>query len=148
MNDPTRLLRVAYWFGAIFDGAMIVPLLLPRVAAAMFGIEAFAPGADYRYATAVGAALMAGWTALLVWGVLRPVERRGVLLLTACPVVFGLIAAGAYAVGSGLVGLPAMAPTLVFQVGGCALFITAYRRAAVFARAAEGDVHRMGAAAG
>ncbi len=32
-------------------------------------------------------ALMFGWTALLVWGLLKPIERRGVLLLTVVPVV-------------------------------------------------------------
>ncbi len=34
--------------------------------------------------------LMTGWTFLLVWAVRKPVERRGVILLTAFPVVFGL----------------------------------------------------------
>lgn len=32
-------------------------------------------------------ALMVGWTLLLIWGVLKPYERRGVLLLTAFPVM-------------------------------------------------------------
>lgn len=72
----------------------------------MLGIRAFTPAPDFRDAAAIGAALMAGWTALLVWGVLRPVERRGVLLLAAFPVVLGLIAAGIYAVAGGLVGVP------------------------------------------
>ena len=34
--------------------------------------------------------LMTGWTFLLIWGLQKPVERRGVLLLTAFPVIFGL----------------------------------------------------------
>jgi hypothetical protein len=136
MNDPTRLLLVAYWFGAILDGAMVVPLLVPRIAAAMLGLVGFAPTPDFRYAAAVGAALMAGWTALLVWGALRPLDRRGILLLTACPVVVGLIAAGIYAVASGLVRLPLMVPMFAFQVGGCALFVTAYLRGSAFARGA------------
>jgi hypothetical protein len=149
MKSPIRLLRVAYWFGAVFDGAMLIPLLLRRAAASMLGLDRFAPGADYRYAAAVAAALMAGWTALLVWGVLRPVERRGVLLLTACPVVFGLIAAGIYAVVSGLVRLPYMLPIFAFQAVGCALFITAYARAAAFERTAAGaDRHSVSGAIG
>ena len=90
MRNRLTFLRFAYWFGAILDGAMIVPLLVPSVASAMLGIDAFHPGPDYRYASSVGAALMGGWTTLLVWGGLRPVERRDVLLLTVVPVVVGL----------------------------------------------------------
>ena len=33
---------------------------------------------------------MTGWTFLLLWAFLKPVERRGVLLLTACPVIVGI----------------------------------------------------------
>jgi hypothetical protein len=120
MRNRLAFLRFAYWFGAIADGATIVPLLVPSVAAAMLGIDACHPGPDYRYAT------MAGWTTLLVWGALRPVERRDVLLLTVLPVMVGLVAAGAYAVSTGFVSLPHMAPTFVFQVVGIAIFLTAY----------------------
>jgi hypothetical protein len=49
-------------------------------------------------------------------------------------VVVGLIAAGIYAVASGLVRLPLMAPMFAFQLGGCVLFVTAYLRGSVFAR--------------
>ncbi len=137
MNNPYRILVVAYWFGAIFDALMVVPLLVPRVAAALLGLAAFAPGSDYRYAAAIGAALMAGWAGLLVWGVRSPVERRGVLLLTSCPVVVGLIAAGIYAVGSGLVSAPYMVPVFAAQIFGCGLFVTAYIRAASLPRSAR-----------
>ena len=126
MRNRFAFLRFAYWFGAILDGAMIVPLLVPSVASAMLGIDAFHPGPDYRYASSVGAALMGGWTTLLVWGGLRPVERRDVLLLTVVPVVVGLVAAGGYAVSTGFVSLSHMAPTFVLQAMGIAIFLTAY----------------------
>jgi hypothetical protein len=38
-----------------------------------------------------GASLMWGWTFLLYWASKKPVERRGVLLLTVFPALFGLI---------------------------------------------------------
>lgn len=126
---PPSGLRFAYWFGAVFDGAMLVPLLFPAAAGAMLGLDRFEPGADYRYAAFLGAALMAGWTALLIWGGQQPVERRGVLLLTAVPVVVGLAGAGAYAVASDLVRVPFMLPVFVCQAVGCAIFVSAYMRA-------------------
>lgn len=90
MKSPARLLHAAYRIGAVADGAMLVPLLMPKAAGAIFGISRFAPGPDYRYATAVGAALMAGWTALLLWADREPLQRRGILLLTVFPVLVGL----------------------------------------------------------
>lgn len=134
MNDPRRLLRASYRIGAVVDAAALVTLLVPSAAAAMLGIHRFTPGADYRYAAGVGAALMAGWTVLLIWADRRPVERCGVLLLTVCPVLIGLIAAGGYAVGSGLVRLPYLLPVFTVQIGICVLFITAHRRATAFQR--------------
>jgi hypothetical protein len=132
VNDPSRLLRASYRIGAAVDAVALVPLLVPSAAQAMLGIHRFAPGADYRYAAGVGAALMAGWTVLLVWADRRPIERCGVLLLTVCPVLIGLIAAGSYAVGSGLVRLAYLLPVFTVQVGICVLFVTAYLRAAAF----------------
>jgi len=123
MKRRIGFLRFVYLYGAIFDGLTVVPMLSPAVGARMLGIADFQPGPDYRYAMGVAAALMTGWTALLVWGVFDPIARRGVMLLTAAPVLVGLIAAGVYAVTTGLVALPNMAPIFTFQVVGIALFV-------------------------
>jgi hypothetical protein len=135
MRHGAGFLRFVYLFGATFDGLMLIPMLSPPVGARMLGIAEFHPGPDYRYAMGVAAALMAGWTALLVWGAFDPAPRRGILLLTAAPVVAGLIAAGIYAVASGLVALSSMAPIFAFQILGAALFVAGYR---VAGRAMEG----------
>ncbi len=127
MKRHTGFLRFVYLFGATFDGLMLIPMLSPAIGARILGVADFQPGPDYRYAMGVAAALMAGWTALLVWGVFDPVARRGALLLTAAPVLTGLIAAGVYAVAAGLVALPNMAPIFAFQVFGVALFVAGYR---------------------
>ena len=129
VKSPSRLVHLAYWTGAVVDGAMVLPLLAPSVAATMLGINGFAPGSDYRYVAGLCAALMAGWTVLLAWGRPRPIARRGVLLLTVCPVVLGLAAAGGYALHSGLVRPLYLAPTLAVQFGVAVLFLAAYRRA-------------------
>ncbi|WP_433229674.1 hypothetical protein [Actinomadura formosensis] len=145
MNRVPRLLHAAYWIGAVADALALIPLLVPKAAEVMLGLDGFAPGSDYRYAAGIAAALMAGWTVLLVWADRRPVERRGVLLLTVCPVLIGLIASGGYAVHSGLTRLPYLAPVFVFQIGASVLFVVAYLRA----RAAErGPSHGAAHAAG
>lgn len=139
-GPSTRLVRVAYWVGAVLDAAMVVPLLAPSVAGAMFGIGRFAPDADYRYAAGLCAALMAGWTGLLIWADRDPVARRGVLLLTVCPVVLGLAAAGVYAMRSGLVPPANIAPMFAAQLGIIVLFLGAYRRADTLAHRSTGPL--------
>jgi hypothetical protein len=126
MNRSIVFLRLAYWAGAILDAAMLPPMLVPSIGAKMYGIADFHPGAEYRYAMYVGASLMAGWTALLLWADRKPVERRGVILLTIIPVIAGLIAASLYTVASGLVTVGGILPILVLQVSLTAFFLGAY----------------------
>ena len=90
-------------------------MLSPKIASVAFGIPNFNPGNDYRYAMYIAAALMLGWVSLLIWADRKPVERRGVLLLTIFPVVIGLIFSGVYAVTSNLIRIDTMLPTWIMQ---------------------------------
>ena len=128
MGEPIRLLRIAYWAGAILDAIALVPMLSPAIGGAMLGIPDFHPGPDYRYAMYLAASLMLGWTCLLIWADRKPLERRGVLVLTAFPVVAGLFLAGVYAVASRLVDIGHLLPTFVLQLLVAALFLYAYHR--------------------
>jgi hypothetical protein len=74
----------------------------------------------------VGASLMAGWTALLVWADRKPVERRGVILLTVIPILVGMIGSSFYAAASGLVAPARILPILVLQFSVTALYLGAY----------------------
>jgi hypothetical protein len=121
-----HFLRAAYRLGAVIDAAMLLPMLHPPLGAAMFGIADFHPGPEYRYAMYVGASLMAGWTVLLVWADRKPVERRGVILLTLVPVMAGLISASIYAAASGLMAPVRILPMAILQTSATALFIGAH----------------------
>ena len=90
MDDPVRWLRISYWAGAILDALAALSMLSPEVFAATNGLQNFHPGIEYRYAMGMGASLMLGWTALLLWADRKPLERKGVLLITLLPVVLGL----------------------------------------------------------
>jgi hypothetical protein len=130
MRKKILLLRVCYWIGAVADALSAVVMLFPRLGGSMYGMPDFNPGDDYRYAMGMGASLMLGWTFLLIWADRRPVERRGVLILTVFPVLFGLIISGIYAVATGLVPVENMVPTWIFQgvVTGLYLFSYVYTR--------------------
>ena len=126
MRKQILFLRIAYIAGAVLDGVMLLPMLFPAVAGAMFGIADFDPGAEYTYAMAIGASLMLGWTVLLIWGFLKPLERKGIILITAVPVVIGMILANIYAVSGGIVQIGNMLPTFILQAILLVLFLLSY----------------------
>lgn len=115
MDKKVFLLRLCYWIGIIFDGAMVFPLLSPKILGVMFGIPNFNPDVNFRVVSFVGAALMAGWTVLLFWADRKPVERRDILLITLYPVLSGLILACIYAVAQGMTKIGWMLPTFTLQ---------------------------------
>jgi hypothetical protein len=127
--DAVRWLRFSYWVGAIVDLAAGVQMLFPPLFAFGMGLKDFSPGANYRYAMGMGAALMFGWTALLLWADRKPVERMGVLPLTVVPVIAGLALNEACGVGWGFLSAAAAAPIWALQTALAALFLYAYFRA-------------------
>lgn len=116
MKNKIIWLRISYWVGAIADGFAALRMLFPKMA----------HGVEYRYALALGASLMIGWTFLLVWADRKPLERKGVLLLTAFPVVTGILLAEIYAVTAKLITFEKMLPTGAFLVGLIVLFSFSY----------------------
>lgn len=79
------ILKFMFILGAVVDGAIAVSWFLiafgweiPNILNGYIGT-----GSDYQLAMYVSAMFMAGWTALLAWGALKPVERRDLLLITS-----------------------------------------------------------------
>ncbi len=78
MDRKKIRLITAYLLGAVVDAVVSIP---------MFSM-AFSGnyGNEVSYTLAAGAILMIGWTVLLLWAVHKPMERRGVLLITLVPI--------------------------------------------------------------
>jgi drug/metabolite transporter (DMT)-like permease len=115
MNNVTWL-RVSYWAGAIAD--------------VLIGVLTLIPGrmgeTEFRYPMGLAAATMFCWAGLLIWADRRPVERKGVLIPTIA-VILGLMAAGLYAVLSGIFTFERIMPTSVLGIALIALFSFSYR---------------------
>ncbi|MCJ7809921.1 MAG: hypothetical protein MUP26_06630 [Desulfobulbaceae bacterium] len=126
MDTATTMLRISFLVGAVTDGLAIIPMVFPRIGSALFGGDSSRLGAEYRYAMGIGASLMAGWTALLVWGAMNPIERRDVLILTLVPVVAGIIAATVIAVRNRLVLLSRVIPLWIHLGFMSILFVVSY----------------------
>ena len=84
-TNSTVMLRLMFILGAIVDGVIAVSWLLiasgTRIPNILNGYTG--AGSDYQLAMYVGAMFMTGWTILLAWGAMKPVERRDLLLITS-----------------------------------------------------------------
>jgi hypothetical protein len=126
MDTATTMLRISFLVGAITDGLAIIPMAFPGIGSALFGGDFTRLGAEYRYAMGIGASLMAGWTALLIWGAINPIERRDILILTLFPVIAGIIAATIMAVRNGVVLLTRVIPLWIHLGCMSILFVVSY----------------------
>jgi hypothetical protein len=118
-----QCLRLAFAVGAVTDALAVIPMLSPRMASLMWGLEGV--GGPYRFAMGYGATLMAAWTGLLVWAYREPMERSFVAALTVF-VIYGLVATEVVAVAAGHVPLGRMLPTWTLQAALLGLFAGAY----------------------
>jgi len=123
------LLRASYWIGAVVDLINAVAMVCPPLLATILGIERVPESLDFRLALLMGSALMFGWTGLLLWADRKPVERKGILLITVFPVITGLAVTTFYGVLMRYIPLRGAIPVWILQVLLTALFITAYRTA-------------------
>jgi hypothetical protein len=128
-NDPIRWLRISYWAGAILDAAAALSMLSPELFATVNGLPNFHPGIEYRFAMGMGASLMLGWTVLLLWADRKPIERKGVLLITLLPVVVGLALNEIVAVRVGFLPVLMTIPVWIVQVLLTGLFLFSYLNA-------------------
>lgn len=119
-------LRIAYWTGAIIDGLVVIPLLDSDIWAAWVHIPGFHASWEFRFAQACVAAFMSAWTVLLIWADRRPIERRGVLPITVCPVIIGLNLANYYLYRGGFIPAAWPIESLGLPIALTALFLFSY----------------------
>ncbi|MBP7736500.1 MAG: hypothetical protein KA369_11050 [Spirochaetes bacterium] len=110
MDKKVLFVRITFIAGAVADALFVPPLMFPKLAGMVIGINDFAPDATALYLMNVGAALMAGWTGILLWAAANPIERRGIIPITLFPLLSGLIAAGIPFYMAGGISLGRMAP--------------------------------------
>ncbi|OLS26877.1 MAG: hypothetical protein ThorAB25_20920 [Candidatus Thorarchaeota archaeon AB_25] len=126
MKNPVILLKISYIIGAILDTLVAVQMLFPDVLALTAGLGAFVPGPDYLYASYMSGIMMIGWTVLLIWGYMKPVERKDVLLITAFPVVVGLMISDILSTAAGFLPQLTAIVFLVSQIFLLILFTLSY----------------------
>ena len=87
------MLKFMFIIGAVVDGGIAISWFLiasgwemPNILNGYIGT-----GPDYQLAMYGSAMFMAGWTVLLAWGALKPIERRELLLITSVFLLLSVI---------------------------------------------------------
>lgn len=121
-----KLLITSYWIGIIADGVATVLLFSPTVADFALQPQPFEVSALYLYVTRVAGALMLGWTILLFWAQLKPIERADILLITMLPVVTILAFAAVLVAKSNQISTSKLMPMFILYFVVYCTFIPSY----------------------
>jgi len=122
MDRRILWLRASYWTGAIAVAVAAMQMIIPGLSS--FPVKADFPGSFY-----MAGPFLLGWALLLIWADRRPKERKGVLLLTLCPLLTAWVAAEIYAVVFTGISFTARLPFWVLQGGLALLFAFSYFQA-------------------
>ncbi len=96
-NRKVGVLKTVFLIGAIADGVIAVEwflISLGLVDLPMHPNFFVGSGQDFQFVLSIAALFMMGWAILLYWGSLNPIERRGILLLTAAMLFIAILSDG------------------------------------------------------
>ncbi len=96
-KDNVVFLKTAFLIGAVADGVIAVEWFLISLGLVDLPVHPsffVCSGQDFQFVLSIGGLFMMGWAFLLYWGSLRPIERRGVLLLTAVMLFAAILSDG------------------------------------------------------
>jgi len=119
-------LIISYWIGIVADAVATVLLFSPTIANFVLQPQPFEVSAAYLYITRVAGALMLGWTVLLFWAQLKPIERADILLITLFPVVTLLALAAVLVAKSNQISISNLLPMFVLYFVVYCTFIPSY----------------------
>jgi len=96
-NRKVVILRAVFLMGAVADGLIAIEWFL--VSLGLIDMPIYpsyfvGSGQDYQFVLSIAGLFMMGWALLMYWGSLQPVERRGILLLTATMLFIAILSDG------------------------------------------------------
>ena len=126
MTNKTKILwlRIACWVGIIIDAIGVIMMLFPQLYA-NFSAVPFASDAGFFYAQRNHAALMIGWTILLLWADHKPMERKDIVFITLI-VIIGYTVFLFYTIAAGFATLNDSIDEIIREVLMIALFAFSY----------------------
>ena len=91
--SSVSILRLMFILGVAVDGAIAASWFLIASGAGIPNIlnGYTGDGPDYQLAMYIAAMFMMGWTILLAWGAIKPLERRDLLLITSALLLLSVV---------------------------------------------------------
>ena len=114
MKRQKLWLRIAFGYGAIADAITAVQMLFPGSLRLHMPVD-IEVNEGFVFGMRFGAPVMIGWTALLLWAALKPLERKDIALLTVVPVMVCYTAIFLWAIFGDLAPLGKVIPLFVSQ---------------------------------
>ncbi|MHA1979167.1 MAG: hypothetical protein ACW98I_19860 [Candidatus Hodarchaeales archaeon] len=107
-KNRIKLLKISFWVGAILDGIYAINMGLVWLIDSYSGFDPIrllrlTEGLESRYVWGIACMFMASWTILLIWASKKPIERKDVLMITAFPLVTGLLVDTFFAIATNLI---------------------------------------------
>lgn len=121
-----KLLITSYWIGIVADAIATILLFSPAIGNTILQPLPFEMSAMYLYVTRVGGSLMLGWTVLLFWAQLEPIERADILLITLFPVVTLLAIAAVLVAQTNQIATANLLPMFILYVVIFFTFVPSY----------------------
>ncbi len=91
MEKKLIFIRFTYWYGTILDLLVFLDMIISVIFEFSVSLPNVSTDISYKYQTGTGAFLILGWIILLIWADRKPIERKDILILTAIPVVAGIM---------------------------------------------------------
>ena len=85
-KDNVVVLKTTFLIGAVADSLIAIEWFLISLGLVDLPVHPsffVGSGQDFQYVLSIAGLFMMGWAFLLYWGSMQPVERRGILLITA-----------------------------------------------------------------
>ena len=130
-ENRVLMLRTSFWVGAILDGIYAINMSLVWLLDEYSGFDPirlmrFTSGAESRYAWGFACSVVISWTLLLIWADRNPVERKEIIMLTAFPLVSGLLFDTFFAIGVNLTTWADILPIQLVYIFLIVLFTSSY----------------------
>ncbi len=121
--------RASYWIGAAVGFLIALPMILSALPPFSAEKTPFPPWADAEFFLRMGGSFILGWSALLIWADRKPIERKGILLLSLFPVLSMSAAIEIYATTSAGLSCTTRLPFWLVEGGLGLLFSFSYFKA-------------------
>jgi hypothetical protein len=121
-----KLLIISYWIGIVADAVATLLLFSPTLANLVLRSQPFEISAAFLFVSRIAGGLMLGWTVLLFWAQLKPIERADILLITLFPVVTLLAIAAVLVAKSNQISFASLLPMFVLYFVVYCTFIPSY----------------------